>query len=297
MKSFLMPAARLLGYGLLGLLVAYAALALLSAARETPPPHPFFRGEPRNYAHGGGAWLAPEETLVAFATARAAGAEVLELNLHLSADGELVTLHDRTVDRTTDGSGAVAEMTLVELRELNAGYRFRTPEGDRPYRESPVPIPTLAEVFAANPDVPIVAEMKVPETALPLCRAIEAANRRDSVLVAAFSTGPLEVFREACPGVATGAGLSEAAAFLALSFLRLPGLHRPPPDALFLSERFGALAVVTPTLLATARRAGLPVVVWTVNEAADMERLLDLGVAGILTDDPATLAQVLAARP
>lgn len=283
-------------WGFIGLVAAWAALTVFSRARPAPSPHPFFRSEPRNYAHGGGARLAPEETLVAFATAREAGADVLELNLHRSADGELVVLHDRTVDRTTDGSGAVAEMTLAELRALNAGHRFPGPDGDWPYRESPVGIPTLDEVFAAHPDIPIVAEMKVPETALPLCRAIEAAGRRESVLVAAFSTGALDAFRKACPGVATGAGMSEAAVFLALSVLRLPGLHRPPPDALFLSEAFGSLRVVTPTLLAAARRAGLPVVVWTVNEEADMVRLLDLGVSGILTDDPATLERVLASR-
>lgn len=281
---------------LAGILAVYAVAAVVAATRPVPPVHPFFRAPAWNVAHRGGALLAPEETLAAFAAARAAGADVLELDVHLSADGELVVFHDETLDRTTDGAGRLAERTLEELRALNAGHRFEAPDGGFPYREDPVRVATFGEVLEAHPDIPLMVEMKVPEAVAPLCRAIQEAGRTGSVLVAAFSDDALAEFRAACPGVATGAGFGEAARFLGLALLRLTGLHRAPPDALLMSESLGSLQIVTPGFLRAARRAGLPVLVWTVNDRADMARLLDLGVDGILSDDPAALAEVLGSR-
>ncbi len=274
----------------------YAGLAVWSCSRPAPPPHPFFTEALVNIAHRGGALLAPEETLAAFDAAREAGAHALELDLHLSADGELVVFHDRTLDRTTDGVGPLAEKTLAELRTLNAGATFRGPDGGYPYRGEPVRIPTFDEVLDAHPGIPLFVEMKVPEAALPLCRAIRAAGREDEVLVAAFSGDALAEFRGACPGVATGAAPGEAVWFVLLALLRLPGLHAAPPEALLFPEAVGPLRVAAPTFLRAARRAGLPLLIWTVNDRSDMIRLLDLGVDGILTDDPATLAGILESR-
>ena len=278
--------------------VLAAGYGLLVAVASNRPPrstHDFFAAPARNVAHRGGGMLAPEATLAAFAAAASAGADVLEMDVRLSADGALVVIHDRTVDRTTDGSGAVADLRLEELRSLNAGHHFRGPDNGFPYREERLAVPTFEEVQKAHPGLRLVVEMKTPETAEPLCRAIRDAGRESRTLVAAFGRESLDRFRAGCPTVATGGSFREVVVFLAMSLGRIAGLYDPPFDALLVSETSGPLRVVTPHLLRSARQAGLPVLVWTVNQAQDMERLLGLGVDGILTDDPATLAAVLAA--
>ena len=275
----------------------FGVLAALDAAGAPKPRHEYFGTPLRNLAHRGGGANAPEATLPAFAAAAAAGADVLEMDVHLTADDALVVIHDASVDRTTGGSGRVAEMSLAALRTLNAGDRFRAPGGGFPYRDAPIPVPTFAEVLEAHPDLPFVVEMKTAATAEPLCRAIRSAGRESRTLVGAFAQASLDRFREHCPEVATSASFPEVVAFLVLSTLGLPGFYERPPAALFVSERSGPLPVVTPRFLRSARRAGLPVIVWTVNDRADMIRLFDLGVDGILTDDPRMLAEVLAERP
>lgn len=289
-----------------GAAVLFAGLALLAANRSPTPPHPFFDTPLRNYAHRGGGAHAPESTLAAFAAAVDAGADALEMDVRLTADRALVVLHDPEVDRTTDGSGPVSEMTLPEVRRLNAGYRFRGPEGGFPFREAPERVPTFAEVLAAHPEIPFVVEMKTPDTADPLCEALRAAGRETRTLVGAFEQAGLDRFRRICPTTPTSAGFREAAAFLLLARLGLAGLYRTGgggaadspsgPDALLVSETTGPLTVVTPGFLRAARRRNLSVVVWTVNDPDDMRRLLDLGVDGILTDAPRTLERVLAER-
>ena len=296
-RTRLRRAAYFLAGTLAVLAAVYGVLVPVASTRPPKPAHDFFTAPVRNLAHRGGGMLAPEATLAAFAAAAGAGADVLEMDVHLSADGALVVIHDRTVDRTTDGSGAVGELRLAELRALNAGHRFRGPDGGFPYRTERVAIPTFEEVQAAHPDLPFVVEMKTLDTAEPLCRAIREAGRESRTLVAAFGRESLERFRSACPAVATGGSFGEVVAFLVMSMGRLAGLYDPPFDALLVSETSGPLRVVTPGLLRSARQAGLPVIVWTVNRAEDMERLLALGVDGILTDDPATLAAVIAASP
>ena len=286
--------------GALGVIVvfaaAYGALILAASRRPDQPPHPFFRAEVRNLAHRGGGRLAPESTLAAFRSAAEAGADALEMDVRRTSDGELVVIHDARVDRTTDGSGEVAGLRFEELRTLNAGHRFRNGAGEFPYRSDPLAVPRFEEVQAAHPDLPLVIEMKTPDTAEPLCRAIQAAGQELTTLVAAFDGESLDRFRRACPRVATGGSFREVATFLILSFGGLAGLHDPAFDALLVSELSGPVRVVTPRFLRSARQAGLPVIVWTVNDAAEMRRLLELGVDGILTDDPATLASVLAER-
>ena len=289
--------AALVVTGLLALAaIAYGALLFVASSRPPKTPHIFFNTPARNLAHRGGGKLAPEATLAAFRAASAAGADILEMDVRRTADGALVVIHDSLVDRTTDGSGPVASLRLDQLRALNAGHHFRTPAGDFPYREESLPVPTFEEAQQAHPDLRFVVEMKTPDTAEPLCQAIRDEGRERRTLVAAFGRESLERFRDACPEVATGASFGEVVTFLALSYTGLAGLHDAAPDALLMSETSGPLRVVTPRFLRAAHRAGLPVIVWTVNRPEDMDRLLTLGVHGILTDDPATLSAVIAGR-
>lgn len=283
---------------LLGLVAAsaafYAVLALAAARRAPRPVHEYFGTPAPNVAHRGGNRQAPEATLPAFAAAAAAGADVLEMDVHVALDGALVVIHDPLLDRTTDGQGRVAALPLAALRSLNAGHRFRTADGAFPYRGAPVAIPTFDEVAAAHPDLRFMVEMKTGDAAEPLCDAIRAAGRASRTLVGAFRQESLDRFRKICPEVPTTATFREVVLFLGLSFVRLAALYEGPPNALFVSEASGPITVVTPKFLQAARRAGLPVFVWTVNDRTDMTRLLNLGVDGILTDDPAALAEVIA---
>ncbi len=296
MSVWLRRAALVLLVLLAMLAVGYGVLLFVASSRPSRPTHAFFRSPARNLAHRGGGMLAPEATLAAFGAASAAGADALEMDVRRTADGALVVIHDALVDRTTDGSGPVSSLSLDQLRALNAGYHFRTPDGEFPYREEPLAVPTFEEVQDAHPNLRFVVEMKTSDTAEPLCEAIRAAGRELRTLVAAFDRDSLERFRGACPTVATGGSFGEVVTFLAMSLGRLAGLYDRPFDALLVSETSGPLRVVTPQLLRSARRAGLPVIVWTVNRPEDMQRLLALGVEGLLTDDPATLSAVIAGR-
>jgi glycerophosphoryl diester phosphodiesterase len=259
------------------------------------PDHPFFDAPgPWAIAHQGGRGLWPENTLYAFNRAADLGVDVLEMDLRASADGVFVVMHDATVDRTTDGSGAVDGMTLAEIRELDAGFRFER-AGEFPYRGRGLTVPTLDEVLGEFPSARMTVEMKelAPEQAVRLCRVIERAGASERVLVASFGHEPMRAFRKACPGVATSATMREGLLLYQLTRMRLASLYRAPAVALQIPEALGERRVVEPRLLELAAAFNVKVQVWTVNEEADMKRLLDMGVHGIMTDFPNRLLRLM----
>lgn len=270
-----------------------------------PSPRPFLRGPlPLAFAHRGGAKLWPENTMLSFERAVGLGCGYLETDVNLSKDGVLVTVHDATVDRTTDGSGLVRALPLAELRRLDAGYRF-SPDGGRtyPFRGQDVTIPTLAEVVEAFPQVFLNIDLKQHDAAMVEAMAafIEARGLHDRLLIASFADEVIKAFRRRTEGrVATAAAGWETRRFWLASRLGLTGLIRPAYDALQVPPRMGRLTVVDRRLLAAGHRRGLQVHVWTVDEAVEMRRLLALGVDGIMSDRPDVLMEVLAeeqARP
>lgn len=278
-------------------IVAAAACAL--ARRATPPPSWDAPRPPLVIAHRGGAALWPENTLEAFRRAVALGVDALEMDVQATADDVLVVVHDDTVDRTTDGTGAVREWTIAALRRLDAGYRWTDDAGRTfPHRGRGVTIPTLDEVLAAFPATSLVVEIKpaASRMAAAVCRAISAAGAERRVLVASFEAAALERFRAACPDVATSASADEAGRYVTLSALRFVSPAPPPVAALQLPERWRGLPVLTPHLVRAAHADGLQVHAWTINETADMRRLLDLGVDGLITDRPDRALALLGRR-
>lgn len=268
--------------------------------RRSRPGHPFFGGAPLLIAHRGGAGLAPENTMAAFQRAVSEwDADILEMDVRLTADGRVVVIHDDTVDRTTDGTGPIREMNWREVRELDAGYHFRDPEGRRSRRGTGVRIPLFDEVLGAFPHTRIIVEPKAAEAAGPLVREIRAHNAEDRVLVGA----EFEATRTGARGYRGpwGASRRHASWFWCLHRLLLAGRwYVPDADGFQLPEWSGRIRVVTPSLIRAAHRANIPVHVWTVNEPADMRRLLQWGADGIMTDRPDLLAEVLtdvAGRP
>jgi glycerophosphoryl diester phosphodiesterase len=286
-------------------LVAAAALALLlltytiAVIRAEPVnDHPLFARAPDHplvIAHRGGMHLWPENTLDAFQQAAALGTDMLEMDLWTTADGAIVVLHDRTVDRTTDGTGDVRGFTLSQVRELDAGYRW-TPDGGRafPRRGQGVRIPALEEVLVALPDARLNLEIKQnePPMAAQLCDLLRAQDAQSRVLVASFHDAAIQEFRRACPEVATSATSGEAQRFVALQLLPSPP-YVPPARALQLPYRLGAAPIITGPLVRAARQANLQVHAFTVNDTATMRSLLELGADGIVTDRPDLMLEIL----
>jgi glycerophosphoryl diester phosphodiesterase len=274
------------------LLASLVTAHLVLAALVKPvPQHPFWATttEPRVIAHRGGRGLWPENTLYAFRKAAELGADVLEMDLRQTADGVLVVLHDAAVDRTTNGSGPVAALTLSRLRELDAGYRW-SPDGGKthPHRGQGLTVPSLREVFSALPGARMNLEIKTRDAALskPLCELIREHRREHLVVVASFGQEAMDAFRAACPGVATAATAEEARQLFQLTALFLDPLFGPRAEVLQVPERIRDLEVLTPRFVRVARRLNLKIDVWTVNEPDDMQRLIGLPVDGIMTDYP-----------
>jgi glycerophosphoryl diester phosphodiesterase len=254
-------------------------------------------GWPVNFAHRGGSKIVPENTIEGFREAVSLGPVVLELDVRTSADGEVVVIHDETVDRTTNGTGHVARMTLAELQSLDAGYRFTLDDGVTfPWRDRGVRIPTLEEVYREFPDRPINIELKAegPGTEAAVWRTIESVGGEPRTLVVADSAGAINRFRAASAGkVATGASVREFAIFRLLSVLHLSRLYRGPFQALQPPDTYKGFRIVTRELVRAAHKSGLRVDVWTIDDEADMHRLLEFGVDGVMTDRPDILARVL----
>lgn len=280
------------------LLVAVVLGVLILTSRPATPAAVInnLGQQPLVIAHRGGMGLWPENSLLAFDRARALGVDMLEMDLRLSSDGELVVIHDRTLERTTDGEGPVAALSLAQLQALDAGYRWSADGGQSyPYRGQGIRIPLFNEVLARFADVPKVIEIKVPDVGMEalLCDALEAHQQRDRVVVGSFYDRSLQLFREQCPGVATSAGPSSVRLLVVLNKLGLAGLLSPSYQALQIPEVHDGLQIASPSLFKNAAERGLNVQVWTINEQRDMRRLIDLGAHALITDYPDRALQVL----
>lgn len=275
--------------------LAVAGFTLLRASRRPPRPGAaFLAGAPLLIAHRGGSALAPENTLIAFERALDWwGADILELDVQPTADGEVVVFHDATLDRTTNGSGPVAAHALADIRELDAGYRF-TPGGDDfPFRDRGIRVPTLAEVLDAFPGVRVNIEIKDGRAQEWVWETIRLAGATERVLIAAGSARN----RARLSGypVPVSAGREEIAPFLAQ--LRLPFRpYTPDVDALQVPDRWQGRKVLSPELVDLAHARNIPVHVWTVDDPALMRAYIDWGVDGIVTDRPDLLGRILHER-
>lgn len=272
---------------------------LASQTGEPATERDIFRREGSRFlvfAHRGGGGLFPENTLGAFEYSAKMGVDVLELDVHATADGTLVVMHDATVDRTTDGRERVSEMTLEAVKNLDAGFKFSTDGGQTfPFRAKGIRVPTLQEIFDALPGMTFNIEPKqeTPSIIKPLCSLIRERKMSEKVIVGSFRQNVIDEFRRECPEIATSASPKEATEFLAMEKAGLNESYTPPMQALQIPEKLGGLQVVTKQFVENAHRRNLKVHVWTINEIADMQRLIDAGVDGIMTDYPDRLLELL----
>ena len=257
------------------------------------PGAAYLAGAPLLIAHRGGAGLAPENTLLAFSRAHEWwGSDILELDVNLTRDGEAVVIHDATVDRTTDGVGRVRDLPLPVVQGLDAGFRF-TPDGGRthPFRGRGIGVPTLGEVLRMLPGVRVNIELKDAQVGERVVEVIREQRAEGRVLLAAGRRG----YRRSAGGYAgpVSASGEELRAFHLLHTLRLARTFRGGVDALQMPHRHRGREVVSSRLVRAAHDRNVAVHVWTVNEEAEMLRLLQMGVDGIVTDRPDRLAGVL----
>jgi glycerophosphoryl diester phosphodiesterase len=242
------------------------------------PTHPFLdHALPLALAHRGGAAESAENSPLAFQHAVDLGYRWIETDVRATIDGHAVVFHDATMDRTTDATGALSAMPLAEVRTA------RMADGQAPI--------TLAEALRRWPDVRFNVDVKSDDTIGPFLRAVADAHAWDRVCAAAFSTSRLTRLRnQAGPRLATSMGPSEVARLV------LGAPHHSPACAAQVPHRARGIPVVTRRFVQRAHRRGVQVHVWTVNDPAEMEALLDLGVDGLVTDRPTALREVLIRR-
>jgi glycerophosphoryl diester phosphodiesterase len=268
-----------------------------SGSRRTPHPHPARAlDRAQAFAHRGGSALRPENTLLAFDHGIALGADGIELDVRLSRDNVVVVHHDATVERTTNGTGAVASLTADELAAVDAGYHFGPP--DYPYRGRTGGVPRLATVLRRFAGVWLIIELKVndPELAHRTIDLVREAGALDRVAFGSFGTRVLRAARSYDPPVMTGASREETRLALYRSWVRWPVRH-PTYDAFQVPELAGSTRVVSPRFVRDAHAAGLAVQVWTVDQPSDMRRLLSWGVDGIISDRPDLAVEVVRQVP
>lgn len=253
----------------------------------------FTSERPQVFAHRGGCALGPENTIAAFDLGLAAGADGLELDVHLSADGVAVVCHDGTLDRTTDGSGAVAALTAAELGAVDAGCRFADGQGRYPFRGCGVGIPTLREVLKRYERIPLIVEMKVDSAAMgrAVAEEVRAAGAAQRVCAAGYGQRALDAARAALPAMATSASHAEARLAVYRSLAGWP-VRRARYQAYQVPERAGLIPVASRRFIRHAHEAGLVVQVWTIDEEADMKRLLRWGVDGLISNRPDVAVRV-----
>lgn len=291
---------RLVFSSLLGIFAIMGIIYGSIAASKGEPAvdYAFFKQNPRQLviAHRGGAGIAPENTLPAFKKARDLGVDVIEIDVRATSDGALVVLHDAALERTTDGSGLVNEKTLAELKKLDAAFRW-SPDGGKtyPFRGGGISVPMLEEVFTAFPEMKFNIEPKQasPSIIKPLCRMIRNYKMTDKIVVGSFQQAVLDEFRIECPEAATSASPFEVSKFLGMYKTGLNQSYSPPMQALQVPEYIG----VTKEFVEAAHERNLKVHVWTVNETTSMQKLLKMGVDGIMTDHPEKLLALLNRMP
>jgi glycerophosphoryl diester phosphodiesterase len=254
-----------------------------------PGVHPYLDApRPHLFAHRGASGIAPENTHVAFERAIALGMRFLETDCHATHDGEIVLCHDATLERTTDGEGPIAGHTYAEIAALDAGYRF-SPDGHGfPFRGRGVRIPRLEDVLAAWPEARINLEVKQagPPIAHEVVRLVQKAKAVHRVLLAAESDAILASLRALEPGTALGSSREDVVAFFGALDAGALDAFRPGGHALQIPPRALGRELVTPASIRAAERVGLAMHVWTINDDAEMRRMLRMGVHGVMSDFP-----------
>lgn len=284
------------------LITLFVLLVIFRVISKPAPEHPYYAGGlnyPLVIAHQGGDGIWPGDTLFAFEKSVETGADVLEMDAHITNDNQIVLMHDEKVDRTTNGTGLIEDLTLAELLKLDAAYQWSNDDGKTfPYRGQGIQVPTLKELFEKFPDKRFLIEIKLTENPInkPLCDLIHEYNMEDKVIVASFHDDAMKMFRETCPDIATSASKGEVTPFILLGKVFLSGWLSPEYQSLQVpyetSESYG-IPVMTERFIREAHAKNIRVKPWTVDDPELMKLYIEWGVDGIITDRPDIMMEVL----
>ena len=245
-------------------------------------------------AHQGGEKEWPSNTMYAFERARKCGSDVLDIDLQMSKDKVLVLIHDTTVERTTDGRGAVAELTWAQLEKLDAAYNFSLDSKTYPLRGQGIKIGRLDDVLTTFPDWRLQIEVKEAplDIADELAKLLKAHGAEKRVLISSFRPDLMAELRRACPDVASSATPSEIRSMVFASWLHLEGLISPDYCALQVPiSRYG-LPLVTARTVQAAHARGVTVLPWTIDSDEDVEICRKAGADGLNTNLPTRMEAI-----
>ncbi|WP_078546313.1 glycerophosphodiester phosphodiesterase [Litchfieldia alkalitelluris] len=252
--------------------------------------------KPLVIAHRGGAGVAPENTLYAFRVSERLGVDAIELDVRMSKDGELVVIHDETVDRTTNGVGFVSNLTLKELKSLDAGYRLKMRDRGYPFRHKGITIPTLEEVFQEIKHTSIVLELKDtnPTVEKKVAKLIKKYDMKKRVIVGSFNDDSIKRFADRTDGkVAIGTGSKALRFYVILHKLHLDRLYPLKRNAVQIPVKVGNINLTTDRLIKTIKERNIAIHYWTINDEKTMKKLIKKNVDGIITDYPNKLLKLL----
>lgn len=268
------------------------------------PDRSFYRADDPEVliiAHRGGGGIAPEGTMAAFDKSFALGVDVFEYDIHQTADGQLVVIHDPSVDRMTDGSGLINEMTLAEVQALDAGYHFKDEQGEYSYRNQGVYIPTVVEVFEAYPDMRQLIEIKdtndpvlYDEIIQQLWNLIQEYKMEDQVMIGSFDHEINKAFEELSEDkIPIGAGEQAVRDFANMHIPYLNGLAKSSVDSLQLPVEEEGHNLASKNIIRSAKKRNMAIYYWTINEKDEMKELILKGVDGLITDYPDRMKEVI----
>lgn len=255
---------------------------------------PFFHTEPMVLAHRGASGYAPEQTIDAIRLALEQGADAIETDVHVSRDGHPILHHGGDLSENTDGKGSPSSLTLSELQALDAGYLW-SPDGGTtfPCRGQGYRIISLAEALETFPDTRFNVDIKERQAALATRRLIDKHGASERVLLAAFYSWQRSPALRGYTGPRS-ITLDQMFGFMLLHWTRLDRYWNSAVDAFQIPERYWGIRIVTPRLVQRAHGLGVRVHVWTVDDEDDMDRLLNWGVDGIITNMPDRAVQARA---
>ncbi len=254
------------------------------------PTNPYQKyAAPHVIAHRGGAGIAPENTLPAFDHAAAlCGVHALETDIHMTQDGVIVAAHDDTIDAQSDGTGLLKMMDYADLLRADMGYTWSSDAFNFPFRGQNLDVPTLAQLLDRYPEHIINIDIKQhePEVVEAFAKLIESQQAYARVVVGSFHSKTINYFRKLMPMVTTTASYFEVLTFFLLNKMGMSRLWRHRCQLMQIPERYSSLQLITPSFVYNLHKHAVQLHVWTVNDSADMDRLLSWGVDGLITDFP-----------
>ena len=254
-------------------------------------------------AHRGGSIIFPENTMAAFEGAAKLGVDVIEMDFQLTSDDKLVTMHDDSVDRTTNGTGLVREMDLEQIQNLDASTNFLDINGDNPWNDTHLPPLTIEQVLDRFLNSPHRLSFEIKNEGVEgeiaaevMYEAIRIRQMEKRIEIGSFHIESLYAMRNLSKGsIATSGAESEIQKCILLPMLQLDRwwLDPGPASVLQIPMEWDGINLATKGIVDRAHQHGQAVQFWTINERESMDHLIEIGADGIMTDDPILLREAV----